>query len=202
MCGIVGYFDYGGRGVVPCADTFDQMVDSLTHRGPDGRGTWFDAGVGLGHRRLSVLDPTAAGTQPMCSADASLVVTFNGEIYNFRELRGELIALGHRFRTNCDTEVLLAAYAEWGLAAVQRLNGMFSFALWDRARRRLWLARDRLGIKPLFFSLAGGMLRFERLRGSRAVAAGPRDDCGEQLGDPAAVLGIDDGPTADDARRS
>lgn len=171
MCGIVGYFDYGGRGVVPRTDTFDQMVDSLTHRGPDGRGTWFDVGLGLGHRRLSVLDPTAAGTQPMCSADASLVVTFNGEIYNFRELRSELIALGHHFRTNCDTEVLLTAYAEWSLAAVQRLNGIFAFALWDRARRRLWLARDRLGIKPLFFSLAGGVLRFGSE--ARAVLADP-----------------------------
>lgn len=108
-----------------------------------------------GHRRLSVLDPTAAGVQPMRYAARQLVVTYNGEIYNFRELRQELEAAGHHFATNCDTEVLLAAYAEWGTAAVERFNGISAFALWDERAQRLWLVRDRWGLKPLLFDARG-----------------------------------------------
>ena len=126
------------------------MVDALAHRGPNGRGVWHGDGIALGHRRLSVLDPTAAGTQPMHYSSRHLVVTYNGEIYNFRELRQELDAAGHKFQTNCDTEVLLAAYAEWGMSAVDRFNGIFAFGLWDSRAQRLWLVRDRLGIKPLY----------------------------------------------------
>jgi asparagine synthase (glutamine-hydrolysing) len=160
MCGIVGVFEHRATGRRMDPAVFDRMVDSLAHRGPNGRGTWHDAGVSLGHRRLSILDPTPAGAQPMVDKRHALVVTYNGEIYNYRELRAELQERGHRFQTNCDTEVLLASYAEWGTAAVTRFNGIFAFALWDGARRRLWLARDRLGVKPLYYSLQGGRLRF------------------------------------------
>jgi len=160
MCGIVGIFDYQRRGFQVDRRVFDAMVDSLAHRGPDGRGTWFDEGIALGHRRLAILDPTPAGAQPMADPRRGLVVTYNGEIYNFPRLRDELAAKGHAFRTGCDTEVLLAAYAEWGTAALERLNGIFAFALFDGPRRRLWLARDRLGVKPLCYSLQVGVLRF------------------------------------------
>lgn len=160
MCGIAGVFDYQRRGLPINAANVDRMVDALAHRGPNGRGVWHDDGIVLGHRRLSVLDPTAAGAQPMRYAARQLVVTYNGEIYNFRELRQELEAAGHHFATNCDTEVLLAAYAEWGTAAVERFNGIFAFALWDERARRLWLVRDRLGVKPLYYSTQGGLLRF------------------------------------------
>jgi len=160
MCGIVGLFDYRGTGLRIDRAVFDRMVDSMTHRGPDGRGVWFDAGLALGHRRLAILDPTPAGKQPMVDAARRLAVTYNGEIYNFRQLRSDLERCGHVFHTNCDTEVLLAAYAEWGTSAIERLNGIFAFALWDGHRRRLWLARDHLGVKPLYYSTQGGVLRF------------------------------------------
>lgn len=160
MCGIVGVHDYGGAGYRVDPGRFDAMVDALAHRGPDGRGVWHGDGVALGHRRLSILDPTPAGAQPMAYRNGDVVITYNGEIYNFRRLREDLTRAGHAFRTSCDTEVLLAAYSEWGLGAVGRLNGIFAFALWDAPRRRLWLARDRLGVKPLFYSAASGVLRF------------------------------------------
>src|SRR5688500_2033852 len=148
MCGIVGVFDYQGSGYRVDLAVFDRMVDSLAHRGPNGRGVWHAPGLALGHRRLAILDPTPAGAQPMRLARPELTVTYNGEIYNYRELRRELEQRGHAFHTDCDTEVLLASYAEWGTAAVEKFNGIFAFALWDEARRRLWLARDRLGVKP------------------------------------------------------
>ena len=160
MCGIAGVLDYQQRGLTINPAHVDRMVDSLSHRGPNGRGVWRADGIALGHRRLSVLDPTAAGAQPMHYAARQLVVTYNGEIYNFKELRAELQVAGHRFQTECDTEVLLAAYAEWGTAAVERFNGIFAFALWDGQARRLWLVRDRLGIKPLYYSIQGNLLRF------------------------------------------
>ena len=160
MCGIAGVLDYQRRGLTVNAVHVDRMVDALAHRGPNGRGVWLDDGIALGHRRLSVLDPSAAGAQPMHYAARNLVVTYNGEIYNFRELRQELQESGHLFRTNCDTEVLLAAYAEWGTKAVERFNGIFAFGLWDERAQRLWLVRDRLGIKPLYYSTQGGLLRF------------------------------------------
>ncbi len=160
MCGIAGAFDYQRRGLTINPGHVDRMVDALAHRGPNGRGVWHGDGIALGHRRLSILDPTAAGAQPMRLAARQLVVTYNGEIYNFRELREELHHAGHHFHTECDTEVLLAAYAEWGTAAVERFNGIFAFALWDGHSERLWLVRDRLGVKPLYYSTQGGLLRF------------------------------------------
>src|SRR4026209_297759 len=120
MCGITGIFDYRPTGLRldPCV--LDSMVDSLAHRGPNARGTWRGEGIWLGHRRLSILDPTPAGAQPMIHSSGSLVGTYNARIYNYRELRAELAELGHGFHTDCDTEVLLAAYAAWGIDAVER----------------------------------------------------------------------------------
>jgi asparagine synthase (glutamine-hydrolysing) len=127
------------------------MADALAHRGPDGSGVWTAPGVGLGHRRLSIID-LATGDQPMRSADGKLALTYNGEIYNFREVRAELEALGHSFRTESDTEVILASWRQWGPACLSRFNGMFAFALHDSEEDVLFLARDRLGVKPLYWT--------------------------------------------------
>jgi asparagine synthase (glutamine-hydrolysing) len=138
------------------------MADTMCHRGPDDSGVWEDpAGtVALSHRRLSIVDLSALGHNPMSWDDGRLWITFNGEIYNFLELRQELEAAGHRFRSHTDTEVILAAYDQWGLDAVNRFACMFAFAIWDVPRRRLWLVRDRLGKKPVYYSEMAGTLRF------------------------------------------
>ena len=139
------------------------MGDALEHRGPDDRGVWVDeeTGVALAHRRLSILDLSPLGHQPMASENHRYVVVYNGEIYNFAELREVLVARGHVFRGHSDTEVLLAAVMEWGVEeAVSRCNGMFALALWDRQERRLWLARDRVGKKPLYYGWAGSTFVF------------------------------------------
>jgi asparagine synthase (glutamine-hydrolysing) len=128
-----------------------RMVRSLAHRGPDSQGTHDEEGVTLAHTRLSILDVSESGRQPMRTADGSVALVYNGEIYNYPDLRPELEAKGYQFRGHCDTEVILYAYQEWGLEAVHKLRGMFAFALWDRSRKRLWLVRDRLGIKPLYY---------------------------------------------------
>ncbi len=135
------------------------MCDTIAHRGPDGAGMHIEHGVGLGHRRLSIID-VAGGAQPLANEDGTVWVSFNGEIYNHRELAGRLSARGHTFRTHSDTEVLVHAYEEWGDDLVRELNGMFAFALHDMKRHRVLLARDHLGIKPLFYRLDGGTLRF------------------------------------------
>ena len=127
------------------------MTRILAHRGPDGEGYYLSGPVGLGHRRLAIIDLSAAGSQPMANAAQTIWVTFNGEIYNFQDIRRELARRGHQFRSATDTEVIVHAYAEWGTACLQRFNGMFAFALWDAPQRRLWLVRDRLGVKPLFY---------------------------------------------------
>jgi asparagine synthase (glutamine-hydrolysing) len=134
------------------------MTQTIAHRGPDGEGSFVGDGIALGHRRLSIIDLSDAGAQPMIFGPATIV--YNGEAYNFRQLRTELEGLGHAFRGHSDTEVLLHSYAEWGLAGLERVEGIFAFALWDSARRRLILMRDRLGIKPLFYSWQGGRLVF------------------------------------------
>jgi len=150
MCGIAGQFNY--RSGAPAVEVrLGQMCDLLAHRGPDGSGTWAAGPVGLGHRRLSIIDLSDAGRQPMSSPDGALVIVFNGEIYNFRELRRELAADGYTFRTKTDTEAILAAYDKYGPDCVRRLEGMFAFALWDARTRRLMLARDRAGKKPLYY---------------------------------------------------
>jgi asparagine synthase (glutamine-hydrolysing) len=136
------------------------MTDAIAHRGPDGEGHWIEGSVGLGHRRLAIIDLSPAGHQPMISADHRYVLTYNGEIYNFRELRTELEALGYWFRSKTDSEVVLHALAHWGHDALLRFNGMFALALWDRKEKALLLARDRYGIKPLYYSRQGNIFIF------------------------------------------
>ena len=135
------------------------MTDRLYHRGPDGGGYFHAPWAALGHRRLAIID-RAGGEQPMANEDQSAWIVFNGEIYNHRDLRRELEARGHRFRTSSDTEAIVHAYDEWGDACVERLDGMFAFAIADLTRRRVLLARDRLGKKPLFYAMFNGVLHF------------------------------------------
>ncbi|MCB1802934.1 MAG: asparagine synthase (glutamine-hydrolyzing), partial [Gammaproteobacteria bacterium] len=151
MCGIAGLFDTRDQRV-PDEALIRRMTDALTHRGPDESGYHLEAGIALGHRRLSIID-IASGQQPLLSESQDACIVFNGEIYNFVELRDELKTLGHVFRTHSDTEVILQAWQAWGAACVERLRGMFAFAIWDKPHRRLFLARDRLGIKPLYYAL-------------------------------------------------
>ena len=127
------------------------MCDLIAHRGPDGNGVWTDGPVGLGHRRLAIIDLSPAGRQPMTSADGALTVTFNGEIYNFLDLRRDLEGRGHAFRSKTDTDVILAAYREWGMDCLSRFRGMFAFALWDSRARTLFAARYQVGKKPLHY---------------------------------------------------
>jgi len=162
MCGIVGFLQTGEIRYAS-EELLINMSDCLQHRGPDDYGVWFDeeAGIGLGHRRLSILDLSPLGHQPMTSADGRYVIIYNGEVYNFIELRENLISLGHSFRGGSDTEVLLAAMSEWGLEkTVSQLNGMFAFAIWDKQERLLHLGRDRVGIKPLYYGLFHGAFVF------------------------------------------
>ena len=158
MCGIAGILNFGGE---PAAIRLVQvMTEAIRHRGPDGDGHYVDGPVALGHRRLAIIDLTPAGRQPMQSADGRFVVTYNGELYNFQELKAELESKGRRFRSRSDTEVLLEAWAEWGPDCLPRFNGMFAFALWDRRERVLHLARDRYGVKPLYYANDGQHVLF------------------------------------------
>src|SRR5919107_5371047 len=157
MCGICGIAALHGGAVDGAA--LDTMLDTLVHRGPDGRGVRIEGPVGLGNRRLSIID-LAHGEQPMANEDGTVLVIQNGEIYNHEALRGELHARGHAFATHCDTEVLVHAYEEWGDAFLERLRGMFALAIWDTRRRRLLVARDRFGIKPLYWRSEDGVLSF------------------------------------------
>ena len=158
MCGIAGEFRFDGA--APNRGVLKRMVDKLARRGPDGEGLHWDGPVALGHRRLAIIDLTERSRQPMVDASAGLALVFNGTIYNYPQLRAELIGKGHTFHSDGDTEVILRAYAEWGEDCVARLHGAFAFALWDRLAGSLLLARDRLGIKPLYYSLDGRRLRF------------------------------------------
>ena len=158
MCGIAGIYRPGGE-PVPFR-LLKAMTNAIAHRGPDGEGQFVDGPVGLGHRRLAILDLSAAGAQPMASPEGRVVVTYNGEIYNHLDLRRELESLGYHFRSRTDTEVLVHGYCAWGLDLVPRLNGMFAFALWDGRERSLHLARDRYGIKPLYYWYDGRELVF------------------------------------------
>jgi asparagine synthase (glutamine-hydrolysing) len=171
MCGLAGVMARRGGAAEALNANVRAMTDSLFHRGPDSSDIWMDAnaGIALGHRRLAIIDLSAEGAQPMHSADGRYVIVYNGEIYNFAEMRAELEGAGHTFRGHSDTEVMLAAIAEWGLQpAVERFIGMFAFALWDRQGRKLHLVRDRLGIKPMYYAETGaGFLFGSELRAIR-----------------------------------
>jgi asparagine synthase (glutamine-hydrolysing) len=159
MCGIVGIFDRTGQRAID-REVLGRMNETQHHRGPDEGGLHVEPGLGFGHRRLSIID-LSSGQQPLSNRDGTVVVTYNGEIYNFRELRRELEGLGYRFETHCDTEVIVYAWEAWGEACVERFRGMFAFGLWDRPRGTLFLARDRLGVKPLYYAaLPDGLFVF------------------------------------------
>ncbi len=159
MCGIAGLWNFGKN---PSDADLLSMTATLRRRGPDDEGLFTSRpdGLGLGHRRLSILDLSPRGRQPMPDAAGAVTVTFNGEIYNYREIRQELLGLGRRFTTNTDTEVILHAYNEWGIDCLARFRGMFAFALWDAPRKKLFLCRDRLGVKPLYYYYDSGLLLF------------------------------------------
>ncbi len=156
MCGIFGVVGRANPG------GFRAAAKTLTHRGPDGFGDWWSAnhGVYLAHCRLAIIDLSEAGRQPMQNEDGTVQITFNGEIYNYRELRNELVSAGHVFRSQTDTEVIIHAWEEWGESSVDRLRGIFAFAVWDERQRQLTIARDRLGVKPLYYRLHGSELAF------------------------------------------
>ena len=164
MCGIAGFLDLKRQtGAEGLASQAKAMGGAQIHRGPDSGGVWTDAaaGIALSFRRLAIIDLSPAGDQPMVSANGRFALAFNGEIYNFKELRDDLETGGHRFRGDSDTEAMLEGFAAWGVeATVARLIGMFAFALWDREERRLWLGRDRLGIKPLYYGERDGLFLF------------------------------------------
>src|SRR5438105_9117913 len=149
MCGIVGICHLDGEPASP--DILTRMTDVIRHRGPDDGGVYVDGPVGLGSRRLAVIDVTPGGHQPMAGETGTAVLVYNGELYNFRELRTELERAGHRFRSRSDTEVVLHAYEEWGESCLDRFNGHFAVTVWDRTRHLLFLARDRYGVRPLYY---------------------------------------------------
>ena len=158
MCGIAGIFDLRGR---PIADSeMRAMNDLIRHRGPDDGGQYVEQGLGLANRRLAIIDLSPAGHQPMSNEDGSLLLVYNGELYNFLELVPLLEARGHHFHSKTDTEVIVHAYEEWGPDCLKRFNGMFAFAIWDQRKRELFLARDRFGIKPLYYAEHDGRFTF------------------------------------------
>ena len=167
MCGIAGIYNLTGEPLP--TSLLKTMTDAIAHRGPDGDGFYIDGNVGLGHRRLAIIDLSPAGRQPMANESADVIITYNGEVYNFQELQVELQALGHRFQSKTDSEVVVHAYEEWGESCVERFNGMFAFAIYDRRPRagdaqhaagRLFLARDRYGVKPLYYYHNDGVFLF------------------------------------------
>ena len=158
MCGIVGIFNLNKEPVSHVL--LREMTDAIAHRGPDGEGFYVESFIGLGHRRLAILDLTPLGHQPMITEDGQYVLTYNGQIYNFRELRVELQSYGYRFKSRCDSEVVMYAYAHWGVECVNHFNGMFAFGVWDKKRRELFIARDRYGIKPLYYTFFNGTFLF------------------------------------------
>tara|TARA_Y100000589_G_C27197767_1_gene647750 strand:+ start:1803 stop:3677 length:1875 start_codon:yes stop_codon:yes gene_type:complete len=158
MCGIAGLINLGGENV--SQTTMKMMTDAIAHRGPDGEGHWIKDNIGLGHRRLAIIDLTESGKQPMISRDNRFVLVFNGEIYNYREIRKELEFIGKKFIGTSDTEVLLEALIEWGEETLQKLNGMFAFAFWDNKYNTLLIARDRYGIKPLYYAIQNNIFIF------------------------------------------
>jgi asparagine synthase (glutamine-hydrolysing) len=175
MCGIVGKLNSDRQQPVD-ADLIDRMSGAIAHRGPDADGKYVSGPIGLGHRRLSIIDLSSSGSQPMSNEDGSMWIVFNGEIYNFQELRDRLLKRGHTFRSRTDTEVIIHLYEEYGADCLSRLNGMFALAIWDSRRRRLFLARDRLGIKPLYYCETPDALYFaSELKSIIADPAVPRE---------------------------
>ena len=183
MCGICG-IAFADRARVPEESTLVGMRDAMTHRGPDDAGGYVAPGIALGARRLKILDLSDRGHQPMSTSDGRYWITYNGEVYNYRELRSSLEARGYRFRSKTDTEVVLNLFADRGPAMLDELNGMFGFAIWDALDRSLFLARDRLGIKPLFYATVGDQLYFaSEIKALLAVGcpAAFDPDCWEEL---------------------
>src|SRR5260370_2159176 len=181
MCGICGFYNIDNHGDSPAV--LSAMTSSLAHRGPDGNGTWLspEMDVGLGHTRLAIID-LAGGRQPIQSADGRFVIVFNGELYNFRSLRKDLENLGHRFRTSSDTEVLLESYIRWGPACLQRFRGMFALAIYDTQGHEVFLARDRTGIKPLYYHCGpSGFLFGSEIKAVLPVSGVPRPLCSPTL---------------------
>lgn len=158
MCGIAGIIHLNGAPVSPVG--LRKMTDAIAHRGPDGEGQWIEGNIGIGHRRLAIIDLSPGGHQPMISKDQRYILTYNGEVYNYKELRTELESVGQRFHTGSDSEVVLTALAVWGVKALLKFNGMFALGFWDRQEKRLLLARDRYGIKPLYYSAQGSDFAF------------------------------------------
>jgi asparagine synthase (glutamine-hydrolysing) len=177
MCGLAGELRFDGRRADVAA--LDRMTACQRHRGPDGDGLWVRGPVGLGHRRLSIIDLSERGAQPMTDPQLGLTVVFNGIVYNHRQLRAELERAGHRFFSTSDTEVVLKAYAQWGTACVEHFLGMFAFAVVEHTTGRVVLGRDRLGIKPLYVDTRPDRLRFAStlqalLTGGGVDTTGPR----------------------------
>jgi len=164
MCGIAGALVFKNGNFTVTEAYINRMRDTMVHRGPDGAGTWVaeDGRMGLGHRRLAIIDLSAAAAQPMCNENGTLWVAFNGEIYNHAEIRAELERMGgHKWKTDhSDTEVILHAFEEWGIKCLEKFRGMFAIALWDLNARELWLIRDRIGIKPLYYSIHHNRITF------------------------------------------
>ena len=171
MCGIAGYFGSGNQEILA------KMTNALRHRGPDDEGFYLDGPIGLGHRRLAIIDLSPAGHQPMTNDSQDIWLVFNGEIYNFQELRLELVNQGYKFRGNSDTEVIINLYAAIGVEAFKKLNGMFAIALYDARQDKLILARDRLGKKPLYWGIFGTTLIF----GSELKALLQHPDCRREI---------------------
>ena len=155
MCGIAGIVSQSSN-----LELVGVMTEAMRHRGPDGAGLWSDGLCSLGHRRLAIIDLSVNGKQPLCNEDETVWIVFNGEIYNFKELRAELERFGHRFNSHTDTEIIVHAYEQWGCECVKKLRGMFAFAIWDQQKRRLFLARDRVGKKPLYYTDNGRFFAF------------------------------------------
>jgi len=158
MCGIAGIFNLNNAPV--SVSLLKKMTDIISHRGPDGEGFWVDSNIGFGHRRLAIIDLTPLGHQPMQTDDGNFIITYNGEVYNFQNIRIELEAKGYMFKSKTDSEVVLKAYCEWGKNCILKFNGMFAFAIWDKKKQELFIARDRYGIKPLYYYFKNGVFVF------------------------------------------
>ncbi|MFH1957605.1 MAG: asparagine synthase (glutamine-hydrolyzing) [bacterium] len=158
MCGIAGIYNFNKQSVPD--SILRKMVSVISHRGPDDEGIMVDKNIGLGHKRLSIVDLSSAGHQPMSNEDGMLWIVYNGEAYNFKEIKESLVKKGYKFKSNTDTEVILHSYREWGTSCLERFNGMFAFAIWDKRNNKLFIARDRLGIKPLYYFHKNGVFVF------------------------------------------